>query len=60
MYEVAPEEAFHDRVGAMEMFFALFVGELRLGAAGGFGIVVKLLTLENELVPAGFVAETRQ
>jgi hypothetical protein len=43
---------FHIRVGVLETLFELFVGDLRIGAAGGAGAaVVKLQTADQLLVP---------
>jgi hypothetical protein len=58
-YDVAPVEAFQVSVGFAETPVALFAGEESVGAAGGEA-VVKLHTLDQALVPAAFVAFTRQ
>jgi len=59
-YKVAPEEAFHVKVGLIETSMELLAGELSVGAAGGATTVVKLFAEEYELVPPAFVALTRQ
>ena len=61
VYEVAPLEAFHVRVGVLDTLVAPLIGELSVGAAGGLpAAVVKLHVLDQALVPPAFVAFTLQ
>jgi hypothetical protein len=62
-YERAPAVAFHVKVGFVETPVVPFAGEASVGAvkgAWGISVVVKLQTSEYRLVPAAFVAFTRQ
>ena len=61
-YDVAPLAVFQFNVGLVEMPVAPFCGDDSVGAGGGLTtvIVVKLHTDEYALVPAAFVALTRQ
>jgi len=60
-YVIAPMEAFHTKTGPAETPIAMFGGESNIGAAGaGPATVVKFQTVEYALVPAAFVAFTRQ
>jgi hypothetical protein len=58
-YDVAPVEALQFNVGFVATPVAVLVGETRVGA-DGIALVVKLHTLDHALVPATFVAFTRQ
>ena len=62
LYEVAPADAFHVRVGAVDWLVAPFDGDESTGAAGGLAAeaVVKLQASDQLLVPFAFVAEARQ
>ena len=61
VYEVAPLEAFHVRVGVLDTLVAPLMGELSDGAAGGLpAAVVKLHVVDQALVPPAFVAFTLQ
>jgi hypothetical protein len=59
-YEVARVDAFHAREGLVETFVAPFEGALNVGTAGVSTCTEKRQTLDHPLVPAEFVAFTRQ
>ena len=59
-YDVAPSEAFHLNVGLVDIPVAPSEGDASVGADGGATMVAKLHTAEYGLVPAAFVAFTRQ
>ena len=60
-YDDAPAEAFQVRVGVLETLLDPSSGETCVGAAGGLPApVLKLNTVDHELVPPAFVAFTRQ
>ena len=60
LYVDTPAEAFHVRVGLIDMPVAPSEGVASVGTAGAATIVVKLRYVEYALVPAVFVAYTRQ
>ena len=62
LYEVAPEDAAHERVAGTVTPVAALAGEFSAGAAGGAGpaAVVKLLVAEKALEPPAFWALTLQ
>jgi hypothetical protein len=60
LYVTAPAEAFHESVAINGSLIVPFAGESSVGCTGGGGTVVKLKMEENELVPPGFLALTRQ
>ena len=61
MYEVAPLDAFHVKVGFLGTPVAPSIGELRVGIEGGLPTaVVKLKVPDHALVPPVLVAFTLQ
>lgn len=51
-YDDAPADAFHDRVGVLDILLALFAGDISVGAGGGAGAaVVKCHSADQSLVP---------
>ena len=59
-YDVAPLDAFHESVGLVDTPVAPFAGVLKVGACGACSWARKCHTVDQLLVPAEFVAFTRQ
>ena len=59
-YDDAPVEAFQIKVSVVGLSVTPLAGEIRDGAKGTAGTVVKLRTVDQLLVPPEFFARTRQ
>jgi hypothetical protein len=57
-YDVAPLEEFQAKIGLIETPVAPLAGEVRVGAAGGTTMVVKLHPLDHALEPPAVFAFT--